>query len=290
MKKLPQEIIDDLMNDQDFLSLDDAGQDEILGDIQKKMGINEPSENILQKAAKSIKKNPLNVFPGVAAYNYGMEKKNEMLDPFLQANASLPGIFPEAQNAIMKNVVTDPMGYMGAQGGTKLLSGAGKGAKALGNSLFKPSKAYGEALSKAEGKVDFLKIISKHENDPVVKKVLQKAKIFDKYGGTSMGEGGSVSDKLANLTAKESQNLINDVKLGKDALIQGKRIKPNEIGLVEFFSDLSKAQSELPGMSGAKKLYGVSKNVGRLVKSNVGKFVTGSVIGAGAKTAYDALK
>ena len=40
------------MNDQDFLAMDDEGQDEILSAIQAKLGVNEPSENILQKTAK----------------------------------------------------------------------------------------------------------------------------------------------------------------------------------------------------------------------------------------------
>ncbi len=53
MKKLPQQVVDDLMNDNDFLSLDEAGQDEILSEIQRKLDISQPSENILQKAAKA---------------------------------------------------------------------------------------------------------------------------------------------------------------------------------------------------------------------------------------------
>lgn len=127
MKKLPPEVVEQLMNDEDFLSLDDAGQDEILGEIQKKMGIQQPSENILQKAMKAVKSNPLNVFPGIAAYNYGMEKKNEFIEPALKANESIPGIFPKAENFIVKNVLTDPLGYASAEGGTRLLAFGGKG-------------------------------------------------------------------------------------------------------------------------------------------------------------------
>jgi len=53
VKKIPQEVIDDLMNDEDFLSLDEAGQDEILAGIQAKLGVTDRPENILQKVAKA---------------------------------------------------------------------------------------------------------------------------------------------------------------------------------------------------------------------------------------------
>lgn len=246
------------------------------------------AENILQKAAKAVM---------------------TIAQPDVQVNSQFPflpkigGISQNVYDAgmdITSDKLTDtghPVAASAVPIASSLLSGVALGAKPLargagklGKSLFKPSETYGEALNKSTGKVNFLDIISKYSDDPAVAKVLKKSKIVEKYGGQSLEEGGAVSEKLANLSAKESQNLINDVKLGKEVLLSGKRIRSNEVGLAKFFSELSKAQTESTGLGTAKKLYGVSKNVGKFVKRNVGNFVTGSVIGAGAKTAYDVLK
>lgn len=291
---IPDDVLKQLISDPEFQKMDESGQDRLLSRFAQDTYGNVPAtENILQRAAKVVTSiSPQQVgyemMGGTAPSDIGMglgmaatgQPFSSGLNPMAQAEGMREGAVGD--NPLL-GIATDPMTYAG-------MGGVGKGAVGLGKSLMKPSKAYGQALSKAPGKVDFLKIISKHEGDPIVQKVLKKANIFKKYGGSNLEEGGAMSEKLANLSAKESQNLINDVKLGKDALVQGKRIRPNEIGLAEFFSDLSKVQSKLPGVGGAKKMYGVAKNVGKFVKSNVGKLATGSVIGAGAKLGYDALK
>ena len=275
---------------------DKYSDSELIGAIQRKypgkyddLVINESipnTENVLQRASKAINTtgsilgggfnravnagpSSFNSITGGPATEFGHGVKTEAM-----TQAGMPEIASEAIST-----ATDPQSLIMGMGVTR---GAGRFIKNVSN----PSKGYGEALSKSTGKVNFLDIISKHENDPVVQQVLKKAKVIKKYGGSNMDEGGAMSEKLANLSAKDSQNLINDVKLGKDALVSGKRIRPNEIGLAEFFSDLSNAQSKaLPEMVGAKKLYGVSKNVGKFAKSTLGKALTtgaGTVAGGGA--------
>ena len=279
---IPDDILREIVSDPDFQKLSEEDQDMALSRFsQESFGGIQPTENLLQRMGKAA----MQPFMPDAFGKPGMNQALQMsgMAPYMGARGAQEELLNEIENPIARfgaGVVSDPLSWMG---GSAVAKGAGKVAK----SVIKPSTVYGEAVSKAPGKVNFLQIISKHSDDPIVKKVLDKAGIVEKYGGRTLGEGGSVSEKLANLSAKEGQNLINDVKLGKDALVSGKRIKPNEVELSKFFSELSKAQK---GMGGAKKLYGASKNVGKFVKSNVGKFVTGSMFGAGAKTAYDVLK
>lgn len=183
------------------------------------------------------------------------------------------------------NIISDPKSWLtgGSSVGREAVKQVGSSAKNTARSVFKPSKVYGEALDSAKGKVDFSKVISKFSDDPAVKKVLEKSGVIEKYGGDLMEEGGAVSNKLSKLDANQSQNLINDLKVGESkAFLSGDVVKSNKVGLSKFFSELSKAQNKASeGLSGAKKAYGFSKNVGKVAKT-VGKgFVRGLPYGAG---------
>src|SRR3990167_882749 len=169
-------------------------------DKTRKKRISEPSEGIFQRAIKSAG----------AAVQAGLQNMNHL---GVQVNPKFPFLptmpidshmlsagMEEAQMPITKGN-TYAQGAMSL--GSGLLSGAmlggGQAAKGVGKvvkSLMKPSKVFGESVSKGKGKVDFLKIISKHADDPAVKKVLDKSGVIEKYGGTSLGKGGSVTEKL----------------------------------------------------------------------------------------------
>ena len=224
-----------------------------------------------------------------------IEEKNT-IPAFL---ATLPENLVGSQLDIAMNPLSAAIEGLGGKIAKPIAKGIGKGASALGKgisktgrSLFNPSKVYGEALESSKGTVNFKDIIYKYMDDPMVRKVLNKGEVMEKFGGNTLGKGGEVTEKLANLTAKESQDLINAVKVGETkAMLSGDVVKSNKVTLSKFFSDLSKAQNQaLEGIKGAKKLYGASKNIGKFVKSKAGAFVTGSALGAGAKVSYDVLK
>lgn len=125
-------------------------------DLIPKTPLQKP-ENILQRATKAFiqpaaqsvgniaggiqSRNPWQILKGVATggstagYEGAMDAKNVLLEPLLKSNESMPELFPgsnKAENFITKNIATDPMGYMGAEGGVKLASAGAKGVMKLG--------------------------------------------------------------------------------------------------------------------------------------------------------------
>jgi len=271
-------------------------------DIDSQPTIDHP-ENILQRASKAMQQ-AYNSTP-LSAYGKVMGAKNKFLDPMLREdqllNESMPEVIPGtkgiqnamhgATNWLTRNVFTDPLNYMAAEGITKVGSSAVRGIGKVGRSVFNPSKVYGEALDSSKGKVNFLDVIYKHSDDPAVKKVLEKSGVIEKYGGTSLGEGGSVTEKLSNLSQRQAQNLINDVKVGESrAMLSGDVVKSNKVGLSKFFSDLSRAQGQAdPSMKGAKALYGFSKGIKKVGKDLSKKAVSGAEWGAVGYPVYKAL-
>ena len=213
-------------------------------------------------------------------YGTAVQAKENTIDSITRDNpwASIP-----------LNIVSDPMTIAGGGAALKSIP------KTVGN-FINPSKAFGkgiDALQKSNPtkKVDFFKVINNALDDPGAKKVLEKSGVIEKYGGQSIEEGGAVSERLSNLSLKESQNLVNDVKSGVKKAIKEGHVNPKEIGIAKMFKELSQAQRKaFEGFKGVQRGYGAAKNVGKFVKKNVGKFVTGSVLGAGAKTGYDLLK
>lgn len=265
----------------------------------------QPHESIFQKALKSIGGQASQLFmpnqdqglmrfagPTSLPWQKQPNSPGGMMDVIGQTGGETVSDTAEIKNPLARGVIgaaLDPRSWVV---GGKAASGVASGAKTTARSLMNPSKVFGEALESSKGKVNFLDVIAKHSDDPIVKKVLDKSEVIEKYGGTKLGEGGSVTERLANLTPKESQEIINAVKVGQNkAMLSGDVVKSNKVNLSKFFSDLSKAQNAgVEGIKGAKRLYGFSKNVGRAAKSTAGKVATGSILGASAKTAYDFLK
>ena len=285
---IPDDILREIVSDPDFQKLSEEDQDMALSRFsQESFGGIQPTENLLQRMGKAA----MQPFMPDAFGKPGMNQALQMsgMAPYMGARGAQEELLNEIENPIARfgaGVVSDPLSWMG---GSAVAKGAGKVAK----SVIKPSTVYGEAVSKAPGKVNFLQIISKHSDDPIVKKVLDKAGIVEKYGGRTLGEGGSVSDNLANLTSEQAQNLINDMKVGQTkGFLTGDLVKSDKVNLSKFFGDLSKAQNEaLPGMKGAKKLYGFSKGVGKFAKkygrAAATGVATGAGLGIGGKIGYD---
>lgn len=148
MKKLPQEIVDDLMNDQDFLSLDEASQDEMLNQIQKKMGISQPSENILQKSIKAAS-SAFNTMPqpdsshpfmsGMNAVRGGM-KMTPGLGPYLGTHDFKSNLISEVNPShpiqnIGIDILSDPEGLVNPGSSINTLKGIAKAPGALGKGI-----------------------------------------------------------------------------------------------------------------------------------------------------------
>lgn len=301
-KRIPENVILELLNDEDFLAMSDADQDEMLSQIEAKFQVMEPSENILQKVAKAATRS---IVPG----------ENPLLSGFKTATnamtSGIPGQSKEYREAdemrtgaidrmaggnpllsFAGNVATDPMTYAG---GGKVAKGIGGFARNIAN----PSKEFGKKIgalqgANPKGKVDFLSIISKSLDDPMAKKVLDKSGVVGKYGGQTMGEGGSVIENLANLTLQDSQDLLNAVKSGVRQAVKEGTVKPTELGIAKMFSELSKAQKlAFPGFEKAKSSYGFAKKVGKASKKYGKAAATGAAtavgLGAGGKVAWDLL-
>lgn len=247
----------------------------------------ERAENILQKAIKAAAEpyfngamNVSGVAPVQSAYN--------IRDTFIDESVKNPiGNFAT-------KMVTDPLTWMG--GGTAAKQGS-KGISGFIKNVRNPSKVFGEKMGALEKsnpstKVDYSGILSKHMDDPMVKKVIDKSGVLQKYGGSSMGEGGTVIEKMKNLTLQESQNLINDIKVGlRQSLKEGTVTKSNEIGIQKMLSELTGNQNSLfKGMDKARSSYGMAKNFGKGAKNLTKKAISGAVLGAGGKLGYDVYK
>jgi len=283
MRKLPQAIVDDLMNDKDFLSLDDAGQDEILGEIQKKIGIQESPENLLQRVAKiatptigAFANKAITGAPGMGAYEGAHEAKTELIK---QANPS--GGFGN----VLMDLASNPENVTG---GIPLAKGISRGTSKLVKSFKNPSGVFQESMNKASSarpnaRVDYSSIINDALADPKAKKVIEKSGVLSRYGGTRLTPEATLSDNLSNLTLKDSQDLMNMIKDGVRQSVREGTVKSTEIGIAKMFKELSQAQrSAFPEMKSAAKLYGTTKEIGKFAKSASKKALSGLEWTAGA--------
>lgn len=247
-------------------------------------------QNILQNAAKSI---------GAAA-QAGMQNASPLgvkvnpSFPFLpQMPTDSPALQAGMDEAQMPITKGNPFAQAGMGLASNLLAGgilggkqAVKGVGETVGDLRQPSKAFGRkigSMQKSEpGKrVDFLNIISEGMNDPKASKVIEKSGVMGKYGGSSLGEGGSVSENLSNLSLKDSQDLINSLKDGVRQAVKEGVVKPTEIGISKMFGELAKAQQVFSGMKVARGAYGFAKKSGKAASSLKKNFVRGASYGAG---------
>lgn len=246
-------------------------------------------ENILQRASKGILENPQQTgyelasgtAPGDLGMGLGMMAAGQPFSKGLNQSAQLEGQ-REAEVGKVKNpllraglgIASDPMTWAGA------LMGGAKTAKA-GEFLLNPSKGYGKALE-AAGKVDFHGPIMQALDDPLAAKVIEKSGIMEKFGGVHLGEGGASSPRLSNLTLKESQDVTNLIKGGvSKAVVEGEHLAPKHIPITSLFSKLSEAQNVVPGMRGAKRMYGIAKEVPQVIGKAAKRALLGSEIGGG---------
>ena len=289
MSDLSQMSDDELMK---VAGLSDRSDEELMqiAGIKTKIPF---AEKVLQKAAKYVSdysgigvEEPDNPFMrGISSTMRGL-KQTPGLGSYMQAHDVKSDVIGEAMpdnpvGSFVLDTITNPENLVG-MGVVK------KGAGSLFRSLKSPSTPYGKSVESAKGNVDFMKVINKHIDDPLVKKVLDKSGVIDKYGQPVFEEGGKVSSKLNKLNSNEVQDFINDVKVGQTkAMLSGDVVKSNQVCLSKFFADLSKAQNELSGMKGAKKLYGASKGIRKFGSSATKKILGGSLLGLGGKLGYD---
>lgn len=296
---LPDEVLRKLASDPDFNSLDEAGQDRIVSRFAQESykQVDKP-QNILQRASQAILQNPRQVgyevaggtLPGDVGMGLGMMATGHPfssgLNQAAKAETMREGEVSKVQNPLLQvglDMATDPMTWAGfGIGGKKTADTAGF--------LMNPSKGYGQALE-AAGNVDFHVPIMDALSDPLASKVLDKSGVMDKFGGIHLGEGGASSPRLSNLTLKESQDIINLIKGGvSKAVVEGEHLAPKHIPITTLFSKLSEAQNTVPGISGAKKMYGIAKEVPEVVGKVAKRALLGSEIGGGYEVGKGLIK
>lgn len=242
------------------------------------------AENILQKTAKVINQNmgmgTLGFADPLGPVKTGYGVRDVIIDETVQN--------PLANFAV--KVGTDPVAY-GLQNPIKAIGGgmmkAGGAIKGGVENLANPSKVFGRKIgelqkSNPDKRVNFIDIISRASSDPKASKVLEKSGVLQKYGGTTMKEGGAVSDNLSNLTLQDSQDLVNMVKDGVRQAVKEGTVKSSELGIAKMFSELSKAQkSAFKGFDKVARNYGVSKKVSKLSSKYGKKALAGAATGAG---------
>jgi len=231
--KIPRNVIDELSNDQDFLAMDEASQDEVMSQIEAKFGHIQKPENMLQRALKvgteaftpnrpdmahpfqsaiQSTMGGLKRTPGLGSYMTGHDIKSDMAE-------NLGG---EGIGGTMLDIVSDPELLMGPgvvkSGAKKLFPYTSKESrvgftKGVEKSLVKRRNAltrgYGKELNKSKGIVDISDIVD---------------------------EGSEITQ----LTMKEAQDLKNAISQGiPEAVKSGVRVDPKHFGSREIAGMIS---------------------------------------------------
>lgn len=232
------------------------------------------AENILQRAVQSTQQsfqpqggysNPMiqamsQSNPAMAGYNVLHNFKSGMIQDAMPNNPV---------GKVATDVATDPESYIG-------LGGATKAVGEIGSNILNPSKAYGKALSSAKGTVDFLPHIMQAIDDPVAGKLIEKSGIMEKFGGSILGEGGAPIEKLSNLSAEDSQGVVNSLKDEVTKAVREGTLKPKQLEVGKLFGNLSDAQNEaFDGMKNAKWNYGAGKSIQKGAKRAIGAAILG---------------
>lgn len=215
--------------------------------------------------------------------NPGMIEDKNTIPAFLQ---TLPSNLIGSQVDMMANPLQAASGAAIGKYGGPLIKGiaespVGKAVGNFGEFISNPSAGYGKAL-KVPGNVDFHAPVMEALNDPLAAKVIDKSGIMEKYGGIKLGEGGSSSPRLSNLNGQEAQDIINKIKGGlSKTVVDGEHLAPKHLPITNLLSQLSEAQNELPGMTGAKRFYGVAKEVPEVIGKIAKRALLGSQLGGG---------
>jgi len=240
VSKIPQEVIDDLMNDNDFLSLSDQEQDEILDKIGSKFGETPRTENILQRMAKAAVKPfmpPSQSDPLTGAFQMGG------MAPVLGAYGAREELLGEIKNPVTRfgvGVATDPLTYMGggaaaknvASSGKKAVSEVGPFMKSIGKlrKMEKGDTALQEGFRKslfknrAKLSTEFEKDLSNlpdatHDISDMVQRIASQAQfnpsVQSQIGKSSMMQNLIRHPELGrNISTKEFQALRNEFGKG----------------------------------------------------------------------------
>ena len=271
MSKIPQEVLDDLRNDEDFLSLPDSDQNEYLDKIASKFGETPNAGNILQrvaKAATSMFQPPqamdvnhpfqsginstmqgLKQVPGLGGYMAGQEAKTGAINNALPNN-------PIAAGAT--DILTDP----DVIGGAGLLK---SGIKNIGKSsvgknigrMFSDDKALkfsnelegmveksGSSLSRRMGAgMD----AAQEVRDPGLRVSfmddITKPQMSSKVSKLINKSDNLKLYDLDNLSLKESQDVINTLKSDlRQSLKTGDIVKSDEREILRFIDELKTKQ------------------------------------------------
>jgi hypothetical protein len=230
LSNIPKSVIDELMNDQDFLSLNDQDQDEIMASIEKKYNHRPNAMNMLQKASNIIKQNvsdamlppkpmdPSNPFGSAIQGTFSGLKKVPGLGPYMTGHDIKSDIAQEASpgaGGMLLDMVSDPEALLGP----KVVQ---SGAKAI-------SKKF--PYRSAESRVDFTKNVEK--------KLLNRRRALGKSYGKSLEKSwGQVDLRDIEIelglpepkgiyTMKEAQDLRNSLStIIPENIKSGKKISP----------------------------------------------------------------
>lgn len=287
--------IEQLLNDPEFLQLPEEEQNAFIDEMkQKDLGVIPKTENLLSRAAK-IGMEPFMSKPPDMAHPFqssidstmGGLKRTPGLGSYMQAHDVKSGLI---DNPAL-DIASDPETYLGAGAVFKGIKNAPR--------VFKNkfgSKGFGKSMEKLQSKspdsrVNYFDVVMRHSDNPSVKKVMEKAGVMDKFGGQSMDEAGATSEKLANLSLQESQDFLNAIKDEVRQAVKIGNIKPKELGVSRFISDLVSSQDKaFKGFSGARKSYGLYKKVGKAGKAISKASLTGAGLYAGGRLGHEAVK
>jgi len=233
--KIPQNVIDELSNDQDFLAMDEASQDEVMSQIESKFGHIQKPENFLQRALNATSTsmssgigmaNPLAPMMTMRKMNEEMVDKN-VQDPLLNFGTKMaidplsyggPGVAKTGAKGV-GNVAKKVFPYTSKESRVGFTKGVEKSLKSRRGAL---TRGYTHSLNKSKAKVDLSDILD---------------------------EGSEITE----FTMKEAQDLKNAISQGiPDAVKSGVKIDPKHFGdrrIAGLITErMKKADSEMAGV------------------------------------------
>lgn len=249
---LPKQVIDDLMNDKDFMSLPEDEQDAYIDRIASKYGTTPKSENVLQRALQSVQ----NVYNPQGGFS------NPMIQAMSQSNPAMGGynMMHDFKSGLIKDVMpnhpvgqfvtdlaTDPETYVG-----------GEAAKATGQGI---KGAFGKIFpyTSKEARVGFTKGV---EN-----KLINRRSALTRGYGSDLAKSKGIVDlshimdpgsEITKFTMKEAQDLKNAIYNGvPEAVKKGVRVDPKHFQSREISGIISDAMKKAdPSMATTMEKYG----------------------------------
>jgi len=237
--------------------------------MPKQVDTKHPFQSGISSTMSGLKKTA-----GLGSYMQAHDVKSDMAQS-MTGDSGIPGM--------ALDLATDPETLMGV-GALRNIPGAIKNKFG--------SKGFGKSMAKLQSKtpnarVNYYDTVMKHSDDPIVSKMLKKSKAIEKFGGQSMDEAGATSEKLSNLTLQESQDFLNSIKDEVTQAVKIGRIKPKELGIAKFLSELTSEQDKVfKGFRGTRKAYGVFKNIGKGINKAKNSAIPGAAFGLAGTAAH----